>query len=130
MLGPLYQSDTDLNRQIDIMEVRCVVNKWKANKSAGIAELPYEVLKSENVTQILHKMFLFIFDTNKTLFIWRRAIISQNLKDKSPDRRIRLNYRGISLQCVAAKVYSSVPNSRLTAYLEDNEPLVDERNGF
>lgn len=114
MLGPLYQSNTDLNRQINIIEVRCVVNKSKADKSAGIYELPYEILKSENVTQILHKMFLLIFDTNKTLFIWRRAIISQNLKDKSPE----------------SKVYSSVPNSRLTAYLEDNEPLVDERNRF
>lgn len=48
MLDPLYQSNADLNRQIDINlminEVRCVVNKAKAGKSAGIDELPYEVL--------------------------------------------------------------------------------------
>lgn len=42
MLDPLYQSNADLNRQIDINEVRCVVNKAKAGKSAGIDELPYE----------------------------------------------------------------------------------------
>lgn len=127
MLDPLYQSNTDLNRQIDIIEVRCVVNKSKANKSAGIDELPY--IWSLKIWKCYANIAL-IFDTNKTLFIWRRAIISQNLKDKSLDPRILLNYRGISMQFVAAKVYSSVPNSRLTAYLEDNEPLVNEQNGF
>lgn len=134
MLDPLYQSNADLNRQIDINlminEVRCVVNKAKAGKSAGIDELPYEVLKSENVIQTLHKMFMLIFDTNITPFIWRRAIICPILKDTSSDPRIPLNYRGISLQCVTAKIFSSVLNNRLMVYLEDNELLVDEQNGF
>lgn len=130
MLDPLYQSNADLNRQIYINEVRCVVNKAKAGKSVGIDELPYEVLKSENVIQTLHKMFMLIFDTNITPFIWRRAIICPILKDKSSDPRIPLNYRGISLQCVTAKIFSSVLNNRLMVYLEDNELLVDEQNGF
>lgn len=40
MLDPLYQSNADLNRQIDINEVRCVVYKAKTGRSAGIDELP------------------------------------------------------------------------------------------
>lgn len=40
MLDPLYQSNADLDRQIDINEVRCVVKKAKTDRSAGIDELP------------------------------------------------------------------------------------------
>lgn len=41
-----------------------------------------------------------------------------------------LNYRGIILQCIAAKVYSSVLNNKFITYLQENELLVDEQNRF
>lgn len=52
------------------------------------------------------------------------------LKEPNSDHRIPLNYRGISLLSVISNVYSAVLNNRLIAYLEDNELLVDEQNGF
>lgn len=58
-------------------------------------------------------MFSFKFDTNTTLFIWR-CVIYPILKVKSSDSilAISLHYRGISLQCAAAKIYSSVLKNR------------------
>lgn len=58
-------------------------------------------------------MFSFKFDTNTTLFIWR-CVIYPILKVKSSDsiHAISLHYRGISLQCAAAKIYSSVLKNR------------------
>ena len=41
-----------------------------------------------------------------------------------------MNYRGISLLSVVAKVFSSILNNRLTDYLENNDILVEEQNGF
>ena len=40
------------------------------------------------------------------------------------------NYRAISLISCIAKIYSSLLNSRLTSFLEDNNTLADEQNGF
>lgn len=58
-------------------------------------------------------MFSFKFDTNTTMFIWR-CVIYPILKVKSSDsiHAISLHYRGISLQCAAAKIYSSVLKNR------------------
>jgi hypothetical protein len=130
MLDPLYDANSELNAQIDIAEIDKVVQKAKNGKSPGVDELPYNVLKSKNVIKALHKMFLLYFDTHIIPSIWRKAIICPILKDNTLDPRIPLNYRGISLQCVVAKIYSSVLNNRLLAYLENNELLVDEQNGF
>ena len=103
MLDPLYEPNAYLNRQIDLNEVREVVQKSKAGKSPGIDELPYEVLKSDSIIILLHKLFLLVFDTNLIPSIWLKAIICPILKDKNSDPRIPLNYRGISLQCATAK---------------------------
>ena len=51
-------------------------------------------------------------------------------KDATKDKRVPLNYRGISLLSVVAKLYSSVLNNRLLGYLENNHLLGKEQNGF
>lgn len=130
MLDPLYISNSELNKTIDINEIRNIVLKNKDGKSTGIDQLPNEVLKNDTVIKALHKMFNFIFENHKIPTIWKKAIIYPILKDPNSDHRIPLNYRGISLLSVISKAYSSVLNNRLTAYLEDNELLVDEQNGF
>ena len=40
------------------------------------------------------------------------------------------DYRGISLQSVVMKVFCAVLNNRLSDYLETNNLLVEEQNGF
>ena len=51
-------------------------------------------------------------------------MISPLLKDPSSDKRVPLNYRGISLLSCLSKLYS------VTTYLENNDMLSDEQNGF
>ena len=46
------------------------------------------------------------------------------------DKRLPLNYRGISLLSVVSKLYSFVLNKRLLNYLESEDMLVDEQKGF
>ena len=50
--------------------------------------------------------------------------------DPSSDKTIPLNYRGISLLSCMNKVHSAFINKRLSGYLEDNNLLADEQNGF
>ena len=46
------------------------------------------------------------------------------------DSRDPLQNRCISILCCVAKVYSSILNRRVQSYLEKNNILVDEQNGF
>lgn len=130
MLDPLYIPNTFLNSQINEEEIRKVVYKTKNGKSVGVDELPYEVLKNENVVKTLHKMFQLCFDSGIVPQTWSKAIIYPIIKDNKSDPRIPLNYRGISLLSVVAKIFSSVLNNRLLFYLEESDILVDEQNGF
>lgn len=96
-----------------------MVSKSKADKSAGLTSClmmswNLRILYLQKTKKwILRKMFSFKFDTNTTLFIWR-CVIYPILKVKSSDsiHAISLHYRGISLQCAAAKIYSSVLKNR------------------
>ena len=57
-------------------------------------------------------------------------MISPIPKDSTKDKRIPLNYRGISLLSVVSKLYSAVLNNRFLNYLEDESLLAEEQNGF
>ena len=41
-----------------------------------------------------------------------------------------MNYRGVSLLSCISKLYSAFINKRLVTYLENNDILADEQNGF
>ena len=100
------------------------------SKSAGPDKLPYEVLKNDTIIKALHKLYLLCFSTRKVPGEWLRATISPIPKSAQLDKCEPLNYRGISLLCTSAKIYSSILNSRVMAYLENNKLLVEEQNGF
>ena len=99
-------------------------------KSSGIDNIPYEVLKFPSVIPVLRSLFQLIFDTSIIPSLWGKAIIYPILKDPSSDRRIPMNYRGISLLSCISKLYSALINNRLNKYLEENELLSNEQNGF
>ena len=46
------------------------------------------------------------------------------------DNRIPLNYRGISLICTTAKLYSSVLNTRIESFCTSENKIADEQNRF
>ena len=62
--------------------------------------------------------------------LWGKGIISPIPKNAAGDPRIPMNYRGISLLPVTAKLYSACILNRISKYLEDNDMLCNEQNGF
>ena len=61
--------------------------------------------------------------------MWYKSILNP-IPKKGKDHKIPLNNRTISLISTVAKVFSCILNNRLLKYLEDNNLLVDEQNGF
>ena len=51
-------------------------------------------------------------------------------KSSTNDPRVPLNYRGISLLSVAGKIFTATISARISPYLEKNNLLEDEQNGF
>ena len=129
-LDPLYEENLFLNRIISLEEVESVVMAAKSGKSVGIDKIPYEVLKFPVVISLLHSLFNLCLDTGIVPTAWKKAIISPIPKDTSKDKRIPLNYRGISLISVVSKLYSNVLNIRLMKYLENENIFAEEQNGF
>ena len=119
-----------LNHEISLDEVRYHVYRCKNNKSPGIDNIPYEVLKCDEVILLLFKLFGFCFKNNIVPSDWSKAIICPIPKGSSKNPYSPLSYRGISLLPCISKIYTSILNSRITFYLEDENLLVDEQNGF
>ncbi len=63
----------------------------------------------------------------KSLIILQNAPIPKLTKN---DPRVPLNYRGVSLLSTVYKLFSNILNSRLSQYLEDENILEEEQNGF
>ena len=71
------------------------------------------------------------FDSGHIPSVWTKAVIVPIPKSPSSlDNRVASKYRGLSLLCSAAKLYSSILNRRIVEYLENNKLLLDEQNGF
>ncbi len=130
MKDPLYTTNPDLNRAIELHEVKKVVDKAKYNKAVGTDGIPNEVLKNEPVIECLHSFFQLCFDSGKIPTVWTQSVISPIPKNRSNDPRVPLNYRGISLISCVYKLYSAILNNRLATYFETNKILHDEQNGF
>ena len=105
MLDPLREHNPDLNRPIEINEVKSVVIKSKNGKSSGFDDIPYEMLKFDCVIEVIHRLFMLCFESNIILSDWR-ASVCPIFKDVNSDPRIPLNYRGISLLSTIYKIYS------------------------
>ncbi len=127
---PEYIDNEILNKDITLQEVKEVINKAKCSKSPGIDNLPYEVYKNDSVTLVLTQLFQKCLERNRIPSIWSSAIIQPIPKSKDKDNRVPLNYRGISLLCCAAKLYSAVLSNRLTSFFTANHTIVEEQNGF
>lgn len=132
-----YQTDTHnenpdctlLNSGITIEEVRKAVLCFKSNKATGIDEIPSEVLKNDTAISLLFEIITYCFNESEVPDDWRRTIINPILKtDKDP--RDPLGYRGIALISIPCKIYAHVLNQRLITWLEENQLLAEEQNGF
>ena len=82
------------------------------------------------MTENLLKLFKICYDSRCIPSIWRQGIIKPIPKGGAKDPFLPLNYRGITLVSCVYKIFSSLINTRVLNFLEQNELLVDEQNGF
>ena len=123
-------NDDFLNCPISVDEISKACLNSKNSKSPGTDKQPYEVYKNDRSVRLLHALFNRCISTGLVPSTWKRAIIKPIPKNSTSDPRVPLNYRGISLLNSSNKLFTTVLNNRLTRYLDDNDIIVDEQNGF
>ena len=86
-------------------------------------------MKHPVVINLLCKLFNQCLKWGMIPSVWKKALIHPI--PKTSKREIDpLKFRGISLQSCVYKIFSNLLNVRLTKYLEANDLLEDEQNGF
>ena len=127
--SPSPFDDSNLNAEISLEETKDTILSLKKGKSVGPDKLPNEILKCEQIQQLLHSLFYFCFENGVIPDLWKESIVLPVLK-KGRDAKVPVNYRGISLTSTVAKVYNSILNARITKFLDTNNLISDEQNGF
>ena len=118
-----------LNLDITIEEVKWATSKAKNNKSSGYDNIANEILKSPTMHKMLEKLFAYCFKFGITPDQWFDSIITPIYKPGKPKNE-PLSHRGISLMSSTAKIFTSILNNRIKIYLESNQLLAEEQNGF
>ncbi|XP_076072119.1 uncharacterized protein LOC143043825 [Mytilus galloprovincialis] len=119
----------EINDQISLEETKQALRSVKLGKAVGIDNLPNEILRNDNLTNVLHELYNTCFCNGIVPDVWCQNIIQPLLK-KGKDYRDPLSYRCISLMSTVAKVFSHILNKRLVKYIEENDLLSEEQNGF
>ena len=116
--------------EITTDEILRAIQKGKRRKAGGVDEIPLESLANKTAVSTLKKLFNCCYDTGIIPSDWEKSIINPIPKDLSKDQRDPMNYRGISLTCSTYKLYCSVLLSRLQTWIDEQDILSDEQNGF
>ena len=120
---------SELNLDISYEEVKAAVLSAENNKAAGADNLKPAFLKRDDCIWFVHRRFSFCFKNSIIPTPWSKGII-QRIPKGSTGSQNPQDYRGICLRSVVLKAYSKVLNQRLNCWLEDNNLLADEQNGF
>ncbi|MCG8113538.1 MAG: reverse transcriptase family protein [Candidatus Thiodiazotropha taylori] len=128
---PTLQTDVSrLNEPISRLEVERSIYRAKLRRAAGFDGIPAEVLRNPVCIDLLYKIINFSFESGTVPSEWNTGIIRPIPKSDSKDPRNPLNYRGICLISIPSKVYADVLNTRFIEWIEQNNIVVDEQNGF
>jgi len=122
--------DPAINDNISILEVNRAVAHLKKGKAYGTDELPAEVLKNDASIAFVHVLLNVCFSSGLVPSEWGKGIINPIPKSSTADLRDPLSYRGITLTNIMYKLYSYIINERLNKWVETNEKIIDEQNGF
>ena len=87
------------------------------------------VMKCDKILLYLVSLFQYCFTNSTVPKSWQTSIIQPIFKG-SGHRNDPSTYRGITIQSCITKVFCKVLNNRLRNYLEVNEIIKDEQNGF
>ena len=118
-----------LNLPIGLEEIGKVIRHLKKRKSVGLGNVPNEILQSKQLYILLHKLFSKVFEKGLAHALCKNSIISP-ISKKGKDTRIPMNTKGLSLISTICKCFTAVINNRLTSFLEENDQIADQQNGF
>ena len=116
-----------INSDILFSEVSDSIDRVKLGKA--YLEIPNDALKNNNAKLLLHRFLNLCFKTGLNPTDWDFSNIKP-IPKKDQDPRDPLQNRCLTIMCCVAKIYSKVLNVRLQKFLETNNILVDEQNGF
>lgn len=125
-----YEPNQLLNSDITLEEVSKAVECAKLRKASGIEGLSNEVLKTPKLLQFLTHFMQVCFKSSIVPSDWYKSLIKPIPKSAKNDPRVPLNYRGVSLLSTVSKLFSNILNCRLSQYLEAENILEEEQNGF
>ena len=125
------QSENNLNKPVNLDEVIKSVKKLKNSKASGIDLILNEFLKNcpIHVLELATAFFNLVLDTGYTPSEWSMGVIKPLYKGKG-QRNNADSYRGITLLSCLGKLFTSVLNTRINNYLDDNNLLGQEQAGF
>ena len=121
--------NSTLNAPITFTEVQNSVYRMKTGKATGLDEIPSEILRIPTCIQLLHRIISYCFENKVSPAAWRTGVITPIPKDGG-NPRDPLGYRGITLISIPCKVYADILNVRIQSWLEENNLLAEEQNGF
>lgn len=133
--NPTNNSETEeiglpFNSCITLLDVKKALDSASRGKAFGCDGIPTEVLMNDASVLFLHSLYNICFNTATIPSIWGKCVINPIPKSSTTDPRDPLSYRGISLASSVYKIYCSILNSRLSSWVESNNKIVDEQNGF
>ncbi len=120
----------ELSTDITLNELQYALVRAKRGKALGEDMIPVEVLNNNGCKQYLLQLFNVCLNVGTIPVAWSRGIINPIPKNPKDDPRDPLNYRGITMTSAVYKLYCSILCHRLTNWIEDNDILCDEQNGF
>ena len=112
-------------------EVSDCMKRLKNNKACGFDGVLNEFLKSSNekIVKCITLLFNIVLITGKIPDSWTVGYITPIYKGKG-DKKDPDNYRGITVLSCFGKLFTSLINDRIYAFLNDNDLLGNEQAGF
>lgn len=120
---------SELNATFSYEEVKSAILANDNAKSPGFDQIQPLFIKNDVCIDFLHSLFNYCYQHGEVPSAWFKTVIKPIPKSHL-DPQSTTNYRGIALQSFVAKSYCRMLNSRLRDWLESNDALSDEQNGF
>ena len=99
------------------------------HKSPGKDGIKPAFIKNSACTQFIHALCNHCFKSGTVPSAWLEAIVKP-IPKVNKNSTLPSEYRGIALQSFVAKTYHGILNNRLRDFLEVNNALNEEQNGF
>ena len=118
--------NTSLDLEITQEEIQQAMKHLKNKKAPGIDRIRNEMLKCGRIKllSVLVRLFNLVLKSGNYPDIWSNGVITSIYK--SGDRSDPSNYRGICVSSCLGKLFCSILNTRLQAFLKNKEVLLSD----